>query len=381
MKVLVNPAVDIPEQNRLTLVVLNPKYSLNTGDVENTNAARVIKEIATKKGNSDRIYRNTIFFLAPSEAGLAIVKSKLQECLGCRKIMDEYRGQLDKDQMADVVKRNSDFDREATKAIINAYNVVVRYSAKNGFSRYDLTTFANDFTVQIRNNLMEELIKESWILKSIGGSLLSKNNLMPTVENPIRLHDIYEAFLKFDDKPMILNADTIKACANDNCLKGHFNIAQSNDGKTFKNIKHLATMNFLDPMDDSFWIIDESIVEKPVETPTAPNQPGDNGTTTNAGNPPPVSDQPLGGVICDPPMPQGSDKTIKSLLISGTITATQWTQVYSSFINLLRNNNLEIDFRIKAHNTDRNPLTESSQTFKIIKESANQMGLTLDAEE
>ena len=229
---------------------------------------------------------------------------------------------------------------------------------------------------------MEELIKESWILKSIGGSLLSKNNLMPTVENPIRLHDIYEAFLKFDDKPMILNAETIKACANDNCLKGHFNIAQSSDnGKTFKNIKHCATMNFLDPADDSFWIIDESIVEKPVETPTAPNQPGDNGTTTNAGNPPPVSDQPLGGVICDPPMPQGSDKAIKSVQISGTITATQWTQVYSSFINLLRNNNLEIDFRIKAHNTDRNPLTESSQTFKIIKESANQMGLTLDAEE
>ena len=387
LKVLVNPAVDIPEQNRLTLVVLNPKYSLNAGDVENTNAARVIKEIATKKGNSDRIYRNTIFFLAPSEAGLAIVKSKLQECLGCRKIMDEYRGQLDKDQMADVVKRNSDFDREATKAIINAYNVVVRYSAKNGFSRYDLTTFANDFTVQIRNNLMEELIKESWILKSIGGSLLSKNNLMPTVENPIRLHDIYEAFLKFDDKPMILNADAVKACANDNCLKGHFNIAQSSDnGKTFKNIKHRATMNFLDPADDSFWIIDESIVEKPVETVTAPSLAGGNATASagSYSNQPmgrPVGNQPLGGVICDPPMPQGSDKAIKSVQISGTITGAQWTQVYSSFINLLRNNNLEIDFRIKAHNTDKNPLTESSQTFKIIKESANQMGLTLETEE
>ncbi|MBR1746131.1 MAG: hypothetical protein IJ734_09235, partial [Fibrobacter sp.] len=69
------------------------------------------------------------------------------------------------------------------------------------------------------------------------------------------------------------------------------------------------------------------------------------------------------------------------LEISGSINGGQWNQVFTSFVNLLRNNNLQIDVKIKASTTERNPLSESSQTYKSIKESANQMGLDLKVEE
>lgn len=384
LKVLVNPSSEIPEQKSLTLVVLSPRYAIPTGTGYG-QAEQYIKNIALKKGNSDRIYRNTIFYLATSEAGLAVVKTKLQESLGCKKILDEYKGQLDKDQLTDVMKRSSEYDIEANKALIGAYSVVIRYSARNGFTRYDLTSFANDLTVQIRSNMMEELVKENWILKSIGCRTLEVNNLMPAVGKPVKLNDIFEAFLKFDDKPMILGPETVTACANDNCQKGHFNIAQSTDGNVFKNIKHLATMPFLDPTDENYWIIDESIVEKPVETATGVN------VGSVAGN---GASAPFGGASNDPmsspAMPSagqtgtsttGADKVFQNIEISGSIDGSKWNQMFSSFINLLRRNNLEIDVKIKAKSTADNLIKESSPTYKSIKESASQMGLNLKAEE
>lgn len=383
LKVLVNPSSEIPEQKSLTLVVLSPRYAVPVGGYG--QAEQYIKNIALKKGNSDRIYRNTIFYLATSEAGLAVVKTKLQESLGCKKILDEYKGQLDKDQLTDVMKRSSEYDIDASKALIGAYSVVIRYSARNGFTRYDLTTFANDLTVQIRSNMMEELVKENWILKSIGCRTLDVNNLMPAVGKPVKLNDIFEAFLKFDDKPMILGPETVTACANDNCQKGHFNIAQSTDGNVFKNIKHLATMPFLDPTDENYWIIDESIVEKPVETATGVNV----GSVTGNG-----ASAPFGGASNDPmnspAVPSAgqagtssteADKVFQNIEISGSIDGSKWNQMFSSFINLLRRNNLEIDVKIKAKSTADNPIKESSPTYKSIKESANQMGLDLKVEE
>lgn len=383
LKVLVNPSSEIPEQKSLTLVVLSPRYAVPVGGYG--QAEQYIKNIALKKGNSDRIYRNTIFYLATSEAGLAVVKTKLQESLGCKKILDEYKGQLDKDQLTDVMKRSSEYDIEANKALIGAYSVVIRYSARNGFTRYDLTSFANDLTAQIRSNMMEELVKENWILKSIGCRTLDVNNLMPAVGKPVKLNDIFEAFLKFDDKPMILGPETVTACANDNCQKGHFNIAQSTDGNVFKNIKHLATMPFLDPTDENYWIIDESIVEKPVETATGVNV----GSVTGNG-----ASAPFGGASNDPmnspAVPSAgqagtssteADKVFQNIEISGSIDGSKWNQMFSSFINLLRRNNLEIDVKIKAKSTADNPIKESSPTYKSIKESASQMGLNLKAEE
>ena len=384
LKVLVNPSSEIPEQKSLTLVVLSPRYAIPTGSGYG-QAEQYIKSIALKKGNSDRIYRNTIFYLATSEAGLAVVKTKLQESLGCKKILDEYKGQLDKDQLTDVMKRSSEYDIEASKALIGAYSVVIRYSACNGFTRYDLTSFANDLTVQIRSNMMEELVKENWILKSIGCRTLDVNNLMPAVGKPVKLNDIFEAFLKFDDKPMILGPETVTACANDNCQKGHFNIAQSIDGNVFKNIKHLTTMPFLDPTDENYWIIDESVVEKPVETATGVNGGVVAGNGTSA---------PFGGTSNDPmnspAVPSAgqagtssaeADKVFQNIEISGSIDGGKWNQMFSSFINLLRRNNLEIDVKIRAKSTADNPIKESSPTYKSIKESASQMGLDLKVEE
>ena len=60
--VIINPETDIPEQYHPTIVILHPSiYKNGNGIFE-----KKIKAIASKKGNSDRIYRNTILFLSVS---------------------------------------------------------------------------------------------------------------------------------------------------------------------------------------------------------------------------------------------------------------------------------------------------------------------------
>jgi len=82
--VLVDPSADIPEQKTPTLVILGPRYRVNPANISSTTRP-VIETIATRRGNIERVYRNTIIFLVCSEPGYA----KLKEDLACRKIRDE----------------------------------------------------------------------------------------------------------------------------------------------------------------------------------------------------------------------------------------------------------------------------------------------------
>ena len=76
-----------------------------------------------------------------------------------------------------------------------------------------------------------------------------------------------------------------------------------------------------------------------------------------------------------------SARHFKSIRISGKIPMDQWTQLFSSFIVPLNQNNLEIEVSFKAKSTNANPLDESAQIYKVVKESAQQLGLKLEEEE
>jgi len=46
----------------------------------------------------------------------------------------------------------------------------------------------------------------------------------------------------------------------------------------------------------------------------------------------------------------------------------------------LNQNNLEIEVSFKAKSTSAKPLNESAQIYKVVKESAQQLGLKLEEE-
>ena len=121
--------------------------------------------------------------------------------------------------------------------------------------------------------------------------------------------------------------------------------------------------------DRQYWLVDKSVLPKREEL-AQPATPSTNdeapATDTHAGQ--------LGET------PAASVRKFKSIKVSGKVPVEQWTQLFSSFIVPLNQNNLEIEVSFKAKSTSAKPLDESAQIYKVVKESAQQLGLKLEEE-
>jgi predicted AAA+ superfamily ATPase len=118
--ILVNPSDDIPEQTKPTLIILSPKYLANPNEV-NGATKPIIEKIATKKGNSERIYRNTMLFLACSEIGIGKLQDDIKNYLACQKINSEYNTRLNPEQKADIRRRIDEAGKQADASLVSAY--------------------------------------------------------------------------------------------------------------------------------------------------------------------------------------------------------------------------------------------------------------------
>ena len=368
VKVLVDPTGDVPEQKQLTFVVMHPKYTVAAGGDVSRSAQYAIKQMAQMKGSSQRVYRNTMLFLVCSEAGKAALSMKLREYLACDKIMTEYSSQLDQDQRKDIADRKRMSGDAAKEQLIHAYNTVVKCE-RDVLRTQEIGTFATDFAAQITVKTLSELHENGVVLRKIGLNIINRNGLMPTIEKPVKVNELYEAFLRFDDKPMILNVDAVKDTVNRYCEEGMWNVG-TGDPEHFSRIYHNETIPFLNPQEDGYWLLDSSVMPKPAGGSAGPSpEPGPTPTPGPAPTPGPE------------PAPTPATKTYKRVTISGSVPIENYSQLFSSFVNTLKNNHLKIEVKFTASNNPTNPLTDNSPIVKSVKESASQLGLEFEVEE
>lgn len=367
LRVLINPSSDVPEQKSLTLVVLGPDYATQANSISK-KVQNFVEQIATKKGTIQRIFRNTIFYLTCSENQLGLLQSKLTEYLACERVQQEYSGQLDADQKRDIVDKKNDANTQANTQLISVYNIAMRYSVTDGLEAIELHDFARDIQTQITEKLMDAIIEEEWLIRSIGVGTLKANRLYPTVDTPINVTALYEAFLQYDDKPMITSRDAVVNTIQKYCYNGEFNVAFGEEGN-YSRIYHREDVFGLNIEDRQYWLVDKSILPKR-EEPTQPETPFiSNEESVTDGSTEQTSETPTVYV-----------RKFKSIKVSGKVPVEQWTQLFSSFIVPLNQNNLEIEVSFKAKSTSAKPLDESTQIYKVVKESAQQLGLKLEEE-
>lgn len=367
---IVDPSMEIPEQQKPTLIILSPDYLANP-DTINGKTKPVIERIATKKGNSERIYRNTFLFLLCSEFGYSKLNSEVIEYLACHKISQEYKTQLEPEQKSDLQKRQDEAGRQSETALVAAYSLIVKYSVKNGVDKLLIKQFDSNLENQINNVIPGLLKEEEWLLDTVGLNTLRNNNLLPAQDQHVKVKDIYEAFLRFDDKPMIKGPESLSTSIQRYCVNGEYAIA-TGDGKDFKKFFFKESVPFFDITDEQYWLVTPDHIPKP--EPAATSSPQGNGS------------EPIPGTSVDgePPGQGGpghvpsADKIFKSVTISGKVPLENYTQLFTSFIVPLMNNNIEIEIKIKGKSSATRPLTENSQEYKVVKESAKQLGLKLE---
>lgn len=371
--VLIHPTGDVPEQQKLTLVVLNPQFHADESEIAE-NTRKYIEQIASKKGNSERIYRNTMLFLGVSDYGLTHLTVAVKEFLACEKISREYDSQLERDQKEDLRKRIEDERKKVETAMVNAYSTVLKYSVKNGLRTLPVKQFRDTFDGQINNNILDALKTEEWLLDSVGLGTLRNNNLLPTLEQSVKVKDIYEAFIRFDDKPMIANAEAVRKSLIRYCSEGAFCIAFG-DGKEFTKFYLKENVPFLDVQDANYWLVDKS--KKPVPETIEPfDDKGSLPSNQTAAN---GADE---KVETESTTPQMTAKNFKSIRVSGKVALEHFHELFKCFVAPFapNGNKVEIEVSFKIAPTEGNPLTESKQQYKSAKEAAKQLGLNFEEE-
>lgn len=379
IKLLVDPTGDVPEQKQLTMVLMHPQYAVPAGGNIPKITSDIIKQIAQQKGSSQRVYRNTILFLLCSEAGRATLAMKLKEYLACNRILTDYSSQLDSDQRKDINDRKRTSEQDAKEQLIHAYSTVAK-CVRDEINTYEVTSFAQEMSFQITNNILNELRENSWVLRRIGMNIISRNGLFPTVEKPVSVNELYEAFLRFDDKPMILNPQTVTDTVNRYCEESMWNVGTGSQGH-YTRIYHEERIPFLNPQEDGYWLLDPSVTLPGNGTAGTSNETGQGkepisgtGTTTGSGATPNSGSSTGTGS-------QSSSKNFKHVTINGSVPIENYSQLFQSFVQTLRYNNLKIEMKFSADSTSQSPLTENSQIVKSIIESASQLGLAIKFEE
>lgn len=369
-KALVNPSEDIPEQQKPTLVILSPKYTASAGGA-NGHTKPLVEKLATQKGNTQRIYRNTLLFLTCSELGIGKLQSDTRDYLACQKISQEYSSQLEREQKEEINRRLQEASRQTDTALVVAYSIVLKHTAKSGLQTLALKQFRDTLDVQINNNLIGVLKEEEWLLDSVGYNTLRAHNLLPAPEQSVRARDVYEAFLRFDDKPMISGPQAVATSVQRYCLENHFCIA-SGDGTVFTRYYLGESVPFFDVLDTTYWLVDKSL--KPAPQPVGP---------TDYPVPPAVEKPSDSGV--KEPESSGTTpaaKSYRSLTVSGKVPLERYTELFNYFITpfAMNGNKIEIEISFKIYSTESSPLDESKGIVKNAKEAAGMLGLEVKGE-
>ena len=358
-KILINPASDLQEVKGLTLAILSTDFTA-AANISNAALNR-IKVISTQKGVSPRVYRNTLVFLLCTDHGLTILTDKVKDYLACRTILEITGTSLDADQRAELQNRSSTHSKEIDTALINAYTCAVKYSAHEGATICNIHPSSNNFSSYIAEDVFNALVDEEWILRVIGRGPLSEAGLYPTSDKPVRVKDIYEAFLRYDDKPKITGPHAVEDCVAKYCKEGGFNVAYGQPG-AFTDIRTKEHV-FVHVEDEDVWIVDKNTVMVNPDHSQESSEPV----------PMPSHDIPI---IENQP----TVKTFKKITVSGSVSIDQWNDLYSSFVQTLRDNGLQIEVKFTATSNNAISLNENSQIYKSVKESASQLGLNLKEE-
>jgi hypothetical protein len=371
-KALVNPSEDIPEQQKPTLIILSPKYTANAQTV-NGHTRPLVEKLATQKGNSQRIYRNTLLFLVCSEIGIGKLNADARDFLACQKISQEYGSQLEREQKDEIARRLGDASRQLESALVTAYSMVLKHTAKSGVQILALKQFRDQLDQQINQNLIGALKEEEWMLDRVGYNTLGAHQLLPTAETAVRVSDVYEAFLRFDDKPMISGPQAVSESLQRYCLEQHFCIA-SGDGTTFSRYYLGEAIPFFDIQDATYWIVDKSW--KPAPKPEVP--------VTEAGVPTDPDSTPV-PVMEDSGQPfaaQSPAKTYRSFTFSGKVPLERYTELFNYFITpfAMNGHRIEITVSFKIHSTENSPLDETKGIVKNAVEAAGQLGMKAEGE-
>lgn len=370
-RVVVNPGEDLPEQKSLTLLVLPPAFAWEETSGPTDTVQRLLA-ISSRCGGRDRIYRNTLVFLAPSARGLTKLRQAHRELAALEGVRSDYWDQLDEEQREDLKKRLEGARRAALEALGPAYTTGLRVRGQeiqaSQFS--DARKSFQEHLGYVWTTLVED---EEWILRRVGSVTLQDTGLIPK-EGGVRLKDAVDAFLRFTDKPIIAMKEAVTEGIAQACKDRLLGIGRGSSLLTLQ-ARYCAQAVSLDPSEDGVWII-------PPFTPEAEKPSHETETSMVSGSEGETEVMP--DREATRPEKLETKAIIRRFVVRGTVPVENWGELFRCFVGpaarmSLKKLQLGVEFEMEL--PEGREMSENDPAFKAMKEAARQLGLKFETRE
>ncbi|GIW42342.1 MAG: hypothetical protein KatS3mg076_2919 [Candidatus Binatia bacterium] len=346
-RVIVDPAEDLPEQKSLTLLILPPSLAWD----ENGGASEAIQEhvkaISTRCGGKERLYRNTLVFLAGTARGLSKLRQAYRERAALEAVRRDFWDQLDDEQREDLKKRLEAARKAALEALGPAYTVALRVHGHEVevCALSDARPTFQEHLGYLWTTLVED---EEWILRRVGSVTLESTGLIPK-EGGLRLVGIGRG----------ASLSSLQA-------------------------RYCREPVSLDPSEDGVWII-PAFTPEPAKAPAGEETAGagvgagETGAEGEAG----AAATAGGSSGTTTETKAGAKGMVRRFVVRGAVPVENWAELFRCFVGPAARMNLkklQLGVHFEMVLPEDRPLSENDPALKAMKEAARQLGLKLDTE-
>jgi len=178
------------------------------------------------KGQTPRVYRNTIFFLYPLDAERTGFLNMLKRKIAFENIMQDKHLNLTEEQKKEVKDEIKKLESPLKESVRRYYRIVA-IPDKSGFKKTDLGIPAYGLTKYLDEELFEQLKRENEILEKIAPIVIREKYLL---ENKYVLTaQLYQSTLKTPGEARLANRRVLESGIIEGSRMGLFGLGELDD--------------------------------------------------------------------------------------------------------------------------------------------------------
>ncbi|MGA8831836.1 MAG: DUF499 domain-containing protein [Desulfomonilaceae bacterium] len=189
----------------------------------------VIREIYEKRGNTPRVHRNTLFFLAPMESEKIGFHNNIRRTLAYRHIINDQKLKLTDDQRKQL-KSELKKDEENLNDSLRRYYRWLISPGREGLKEADLGIPTFGDTRPIDDAVYDKLRAQNEILENLA-PLVIKEKFLNGPDGFVYTEQLHSSSLKTPGEPRPISADVWVRSISDGVKKGLFGLGELEDGK------------------------------------------------------------------------------------------------------------------------------------------------------
>lgn len=229
----------IPDANKMTLVILPPDKTLNSRANESNDATPMAEQLLRYCGDETtrRRYKNTLLFLTAKRDEIRALRSTIRPYLAWHSIINGERRiqNLEGDRYRQARARLTTAEKEVRSALIKAYRWGLAPTQPNPIqAEYQWAQFITDVEQngKIVESTFNRFVGEEMLIEKIAPSTLVRtlkeyvwNN--PSYGDHIKIADLWDLLGKHVYLPRLKNIEVLLACIKQGVPESAFGYAES----------------------------------------------------------------------------------------------------------------------------------------------------------